>query len=182
VVNELDVDASSSGCLVLGLIEEGVADGLRSSLPRAFGQAILDGLLVDPTDFDVPLEDIRPCKCDTECSSLSDDGPLDYGPPGRRHRCKITDPNPLDPCGECWIQLDPDRVHARPEGLEVVIAEDASDPQADFLSSSLVGSLTMCNPRRLSVGSGDPPESIELPGHISVPILPPPNDEPSCRR
>ncbi len=181
VVHSVQVRASSSGCVVLGDIEEGLEDELRAGLPHAFGQGILDALLVDPELFGVPLEDIRPCTCDTQCSSLSPEGPLPYGVAGRRHRCKLTRLGP-EPCGECWVQLDPDRLHARPEGLEVVVAEDEDDPQAAALLSSDPGRLLLCNPGRAAVRSDRPPERLPLPGEITIPLLPLPEPEPFCRR
>lgn len=182
VIESLAVEAHSSGCIVLSDIEDGVADGLRASLPRSFGRAILDALLVDPNEyFDVPVEDIRPCTCDTECSDLSPQGPIPYGPPGRRHRCKLTRLG-AHPCGECWIQLDPDRVQARPEGLEVVLAEDEADPQAASLEASFAGSVFLCSEQRLSVEAGTTPLRLELPGTIDVAAGPPAPTEPSCRR
>ncbi len=180
VVVDLDVEAHSSGCVVLESIEEGVADQVRDGLPRAFGQAILDALLVDPNALGVSVEDIRPCTCDTECSDLSPEGPLPYAP-GRRHRCKLTRGGP-EPCGECWVQLDPDRLHARPEGLEIVLAEDETDPQASFLERTLPGAI-LCSPRRLSVPSSEPPLLGSLPGTLEIaPPGPPVPIEPTCRR
>lgn len=180
VVESLEVAASAPVCGQLDAIEDGVAAQLRDALPRPFGRAILDSLLVDPNAFGVPVEDIRPCTCDTQCSDLSPDGSLPYAP-GRRHRCKLTRLGP-DPCGECWVQLDPDRLHARPEGFEIVLAEDGADPQLAFIEPALPGAV-LCRPERLSRASGTEPLLESLPGVIEVaPPEPPTPIEPTCRR
>jgi hypothetical protein len=57
---------------------------------------------------------------DTDCNSFAPGGPA-Y-PRGHRHRCN-------EEVGACGVPFEPERVHARPEGLESVLAEDADDAQ-----------------------------------------------------
>ncbi len=176
VIYALNINARSSGCLLLSEIRTQLFDALTNAetgLPGAFDRAILDQLLINPRTFGVPDDQIRPCTCDTQCSEFAPEGPLPYAP-GHRHRCKLTDPNPDHPCGECWIQINPDRIQARPEGLEIVLAEDGSDPQASLLESAIV----LCSPTRLSRLPGSDPREATLPGSISVPASPP--AEPFC--
>ena len=74
-----------------------------------------------------------------------------------------------------------DRIHARPEGLEIVLAEDETDPQASALAASMAGPF-VCNPARLSIAAGDPPEPFALVGTIEVPAEALTPTEPTCRR
>ncbi len=168
VVHSLSVQITSQ-CSTSGSVESRIESFLRGVLVHAFNQMILDDLLVDPMHFGVQADQIRPCTCDIECSADFSQ-PLPYAP-GRRDRCKMIDPGGGGgPCGECWVQLDPDRIQARPEGLEIVLAEDESDPQASMLVHSEWGRRLLCQADRLSVRPTDPPAQSALPGTITVPL------------
>ena len=166
VLRDLVVTAYSDFCLVQDSIRDGIEAALRDQLPVAFTRAIRDALLVNPRDFGAADADVRSCRCDAHCATVRDGSVYDDG--GRRSRCKVTDPRPGSFCGECWIQLEADRLSFRPEGLEVVLAEDTRDPQHAFMSGSVPGRFYLCDPGRASVPSSRDPRLMSLAGAISV--------------
>jgi len=141
------VHASVTGC---GAKDGAVADKLESllqnSLPVSFVHAIRQVSLRDPRILGVMEQDIRPCTCDTECTEFATGG-SPY--PGRRHVCHLL-PNELPARGECWVELEPDRVNERPDGLEIVYAEEDTDIQWPLLQTQ-TGDGDMCDPARNSV-------------------------------
>ena len=104
-----------------------LAASLTTALPGAFLFAIRDSLLQPAFLFGL---EPKPCTCDVECvatsSSVLGEWPNPYGNgSGQRHRC-IQD---IVGRGTCGVQLEADRIAFRPDGFEVVLAEDESDPQ-----------------------------------------------------
>lgn len=119
------------GCdfgLTIAKIEAELAISLSRSLPFGITQALNDALLVPAVFFGLTP---KRCTCDIECIAISSgvvgEWPNPYGAAsGQRHRC-LTGPGPGR--GTCGVQLEADRVALRPDGVEVVLAEDDSDPQ-----------------------------------------------------
>jgi hypothetical protein len=100
---------------------------LARDLPEAVRRTVLDALLVPALAFDLTP---RRCTCDIECTALAQSpfGPISnpYGEgSGPRHRC-ISRGFGRRTCG---VQLEADRIALRPDGVEIVLAEDDTDPQ-----------------------------------------------------
>lgn len=126
----------------------GLEGGLALLVPYIVTEAIRGILLVDPRTIGIPPRYIRACTADTDCNLYAPGGPA-YGG-GARHRCHI--PSGAT-AGECWYQLEPERVHGRPVGLEIVLAEDESDPQFTFVNQSTgLPIVQACLPTRYGIG------------------------------
>lgn len=137
-------------------IENGVIGAIQAELPEAVRRAVADALLIDPRSLGFAAESIRSCSCDQDCNSFSPAGPA--WPWGQRHRCAFPSGDPGPGAGECWIQLDPDRVNVRPEGVEIVLMDDDDDVQRPVLSDETplgsVAEALLC--------SVDRPPSVEV--------------------
>jgi len=105
-----------------------LAASLTTALPDAFLSAIRDSLLQPASLFGL---EPKPCTCDIECvptsSGVLGEWPNPYGNgSGQRHRCILSSGLGRRTCG---VQLEADRLAFRPDGFEVVLAEDESDTQ-----------------------------------------------------
>lgn len=150
---------------------------MRPALTAGLATVIRDRLLVDPRTFGFADADIPRCTCDDECNSFGA-GPIPY--PGRRHRCHFYTPG--ESCGECWLQLEADRISMRPEGLEIVLAEDTDDVQWSIFDGTPGGSY-LCRPTRLPIvgyGSRPMPGALPFPSIAPPPPPPPPTEPPTC--
>ena len=155
------------GCTAAATIRSMVASEVENQATGVAVQltAALDGLLtIDPKDVGVPEADIAACTCERDCNELNPDQAAYLV--GRRGRCVNAAATGEVPRGACFIRLDPDRLLLRPEGIELVIAEDASDTQFDVVQtlgseggSGLVDfGAVNCNPNRPPRAlSEDPP-------------------------
>ena len=155
------------GCAAAQEIRRLVAAGVENPATGVAVQltAALDGLLtIDPKDVGVPEADIAACTCERDCNELNPDQAAYLV--GRRGRCVNAAATGEVPRGACFIRLDPARLLLRPEGIELVIAEDASDTQFDVVQtlgseggSGLVDfGAVNCNPNRPPRAlSEDPP-------------------------
>ena len=153
VVYDASASIDSPGCALEEVLRGSLADGLRSGLPTAIQHAVLNATLIDPRTLGFGEADIRACTCDAECNEFSPEGVAAYGfEGGRRPRCHF-EGQPSPGQGECWIQLEVDRINVRPDGVEVVLMEDATDRQLPLLLATLVPSV-LCDP-----GRGGFPES-----------------------
>ncbi len=148
----VSLHASVSGCGAKnGAVAAKIEKRLRKSLPVALVRAIRQLSLRDPRTVGVAEADIRPCTCDTECTEFANGG-SPY--PGRRHVCHLF-PNEFPARGECWVELEPDRVNLRPDGLEIVYAEEDTDIQWSLLDGTAAG-MNMCSPTRNAISYMDP--------------------------
>jgi hypothetical protein len=91
-------------------------------------------------DYGIDPASLAECGDDLDCQDVAFFG-------GQRHGC--------DPCtGMCTrFQLEARRIHARPEGLEVVLATNSRDPQAGLLATKrqpAPGSDLICDLERES--------------------------------
>lgn len=106
-----DVSVSVSGCGVAnGEVASGFEQALRESLPSSVRAGLLDNLLFRARDLGIPPDMVRPCACDNQCNIFAEGGPA-Y--PGKRHRCVVSQLIP-EVVGECYVQLEPDRVNVQP--------------------------------------------------------------------
>ena len=108
-------------------VPQELAASLTTALPDAFRVAIQDRLLQPASPFGL---EPKPCTCDIECVATSSgvvgEWPNPYGNgSGQRHRCI----REIIGRGTCGVQLEADRIAFRPDGFEVVLAEDESDTQ-----------------------------------------------------
>lgn len=130
------VDVSVRGCGVSnGRVAGAFSDSLAETLPESVRSGVQDALLFDPRTLGIPPSQVRECACDQQCWIFAPNGPA-YA--GLRHRCVNRDPQ-NGPMGECWVQLEPDRIHARPEMLEIVFIDSLDDPQAELVYTDYDG-------------------------------------------
>lgn len=129
-------------CIVEGTIEDRIVEKITEAAPSALSNAIRDRLLLDPRQLGIDEGSIATCAQDNECATA--------WPWGSNHRCHVQDGEER---GECWIQVDVDRANVRPEGLELVLFEDDTDPQRSLLTDTPSGELLeflACGPDRWS--------------------------------
>lgn len=155
----LEVDSASvdiNDCVLAGLIEDSVADQLRG-ITRDFNSqlSVIIGLIAGTRatrDFGIPASDLRTCTSDDDCRVSSFLG-------NRRHSCIG---------GVCdGFRIEVRRLNVRPEGLEIVLAEDEADPQFALLNGRpglLPGDPGLCQTGRRSV----PDDAL---GPLPTPIL-----------
>jgi hypothetical protein len=144
-------------------IADAMSNGIRASIPGAFGSAIADASLVDPGLFG--LKPVA-CTCDDDCNEFADGGAVYGYEGGRRPRCHF-EGDPAEGEGQCWLQLEIDRLNVRPEGLEAVLMEDEEDRQLALVEGAGLDGL-LCGADRLDALYGDPVMS-SLPYPYSVP-------------
>ncbi len=110
------------------------------------------------SDFGLTPSSVPVCTSDADCHVMSFRS-------GRRHECDET----VGLCSQ--LHLEPRRVNVRPNGLEVVMAEDLDDPQFSLVNTSFFNNgfspsggrlpiaqfLANCVPTRQSVNLSDPP-------------------------
>lgn len=135
---------------------------LTRDLPEAVRRALLDALLREPEAFGLP---VRPCRCDIECTALAESpfGPITnpFGEgSGPRHRCLLGRGR-----RRCGVQLEADRIALRPDGVEVVLAEDETDPQHGTVltGARFPESRALCAFGRTVDPEGNPPEFVTPP-------------------
>lgn len=176
VSENLTVSATSTDCSVLdplGTIEDGIRAEIGPGLRTGIRTALRDQLLVPPRAVlpdvgEVDLYETRECGiCDLGCLAATG-GVL---PPGRRHSCVITEPGTFT--GVCHVQLEPDRINLRPDGLEIVLSDGAGDLQDAWLHSDFAGGL-VCRSNRDVPAVGNVPQVGELP-NFTIFQLPPSN-------
>lgn len=142
-------------CTLTDLLESAIASGIRSALPRAVAGAVLNASLLDPRQLGFSDADIRACTCDGDCNTFAPNGSAYGFAAGRRPRCHFDD-EPVAGGGECWIQLEIDRLNVRPEGIEVVLMEDDTDRQYPLLAGV---SAFVCEPN-FDNGAVDGPDPL----------------------
>ncbi len=128
---DFDVASDRRGCRFF----DWVASGFDNDLEEALWEfaTILNDTLADTIgdsairDFGVPRSAVRSCESDADCVGYLG---------GRRHRCVDvdTDDDPDDRICDA-LTLEPRRVSVRPDGLEIVIADDERDPHFPLLMS-----------------------------------------------
>lgn len=93
---------------------------LNDTLATTIGDSAID-------DFGVPRGLVRACESDADCVGYLG---------GRRHRCVDVDGD-ADPDDRICdaLTLEPRRVSVRPDGLEIVLADDERDPHFSLLMS-----------------------------------------------
>lgn len=155
VVRGVSVDVDAPACPIDGFLRVAIEQALEAVLPGATATTMRNRLLRDPRDLGIAPADIRPCECDSECDLSSDLGPA-Y--PGARHRCHHDRGAPAGTPGECWVQLEADRLAFRPEGLEVVLSDGDDDPQMGLFTSNLLLGWYLCSPTRHSRSPYDGPD------------------------
>ncbi len=134
-------------CIAESAIEDKVNGKIRDSTPAALTSAVRERFLLNPTDLGFSGDDIPACTADADCETAWRWG----------GRCKS-----VSGAGQCWIQVDVDRVNIRPEGVEFVLFENDDDPQRALLTSetpsgSLMGRF-LCGEDRL--GDVLPPSQV----------------------
>ncbi|GAB4111567.1 MAG: hypothetical protein OHK0013_47650 [Sandaracinaceae bacterium] len=133
VVEAVDIDVSDA-CVYEGIFEAAAEGSITGSLPEVFGRVIRDAGLIDPRMAGIDEEEIRTCTCDSDCNRFSPQGPAFDPAMVPRPRCRFPGGVPPQPNGgECWIQLEFDRVEFTPQGLEVVISESEADVQQSLV-------------------------------------------------
>lgn len=133
-------------CNVGGAIEDQVRAQLTDLLPDLVRDAVRNALLADPSMFGLGANTGRACSCPEDCDSRAADGSA-WPAWGVRHSCIS---------GACGIQLEPDRLNVRPEGLEVVLMEDSADPQFSIFATTPSGPTIqgiLCAPGHNGVAS-----------------------------
>ncbi len=118
-------------CNVGGAIEDSIRTQLYAQLPDLVRIAVRGALLAPPSMFGFDETAGRACNCPEDCDSRATDGSA-WPAWGVRHSCVA---------GSCGIQLEPDRLNIRPEGLEVVLMEDNRDAQFSIFSLSPTGPM-----------------------------------------
>ncbi|MBX7196466.1 MAG: hypothetical protein K1X94_30715 [Sandaracinaceae bacterium] len=181
VVEAVNVDVSDA-CAYEGIFEETAEAGLRGSLPELFGRVIRDAGVIDPRIAGIDEADIRTCTCDSDCNRFSPQGAAFDPAVVPRPRCRFPSGVPPQPNGgECWIQLEFDRVEFTPQGVEVVVSESDADVQqslVDGLIEAAGGDFVrtlLCGPDRRWVGPDVDvvEEADELLRTLPFPILRP---------
>ena len=152
------------------VITSGLESGLRTGMPEAVRRAVLNAALVDPRTLEIPEGDIRRCTCDVECNFFAPEG-LAYGfEGGRRPRCHF-EGEPAVGEGECWIQLEIDRINLRPDNMEVVLMEDATDRQFAIIPPIVRGFICEPGRTRTEIGVNRTPNPREF--TLSTPFIVP---------
>lgn len=126
-------------------LESLVEDEISTRLPSQVERALFAGLQMDPAAaegradlFGVPsvnclceasTDPSAPCRCHQPCRPVF--AAAGFEPPGHqgRHRCDRRTGMP----DQCQIVFEPKALNFRPEGLEIVLAEDRRDPQMELL-------------------------------------------------
>jgi hypothetical protein len=144
-------------------IADALSSAIRTRLPDIFERAIRDAALVDPTLFGF---EPRSCTCDDDCNEFADEGSAYGYEGGRRPRCHF-EGEPAEGEGQCWVQLEIDRINTRPEGLEAVLIEDEYDRQLTLIEDAGLDFL-LCGDGRPDVLFGAPVMST-LPYQFTVP-------------
>lgn len=116
------------------VVRRRIRNGIERRLPGIIRRVIRNKLLISPTAFaesfgafGFPVSiDAQRCLCDAECDLNASRLGTRVAYPGFRHRC---DQNEL----QCHVQLEPKRFNIRPDGLEVVLAENEDDVQFELL-------------------------------------------------
>ncbi len=159
------------------IVGEVATQVLAGALPGAIGGAFQSAGIVDPRTFLGDDTPITSCTCDADCAGFGGGTPAFDPEIVPRPRCHFGPNDPLVPGGgECWIQLEFDRVLIRPEGVEVVIAETPDDPQYGLLTAAEL----VCSPERDAAPSlnlisspfptsSDSAQDVPLPWPFSVP-------------
>lgn len=137
-------------------VRRGIRNAFRDELPLGLRDAILEVTLVDPVFGINDSSDHRPCSIFfDDCGFPAD--PAYQGASGdwrgARHQCRERDPERAARFGDdaemlvdllddgrfCHIQLEPDRLNVRPDGLELVFADDRNiDWQQAFYTGTLL--------------------------------------------
>ncbi len=169
VVDEVDVEVSDL-CIFDSIIEGEVEEAVSVALVDEVRREVLRQTQVQPGFLQQTQQ--RFCTCDEECNPESVQGP--WIAPGRRHVCIFTNTNPRAPQGSCAVQLEPDRVMFRPEGVQLVFAENNTDFQNPFFSVPLLLGFTIqdnfCPPSRDVLTA---PEQPPTTGTLAWPIVTP---------
>ena len=171
VVSNVSIDMSQA-CVWEGPFEEAAATQIRGLLPSLFTQVIRDAGLIDPRSFGIPQAEIRACSCDSECNDFAPNGAALDLASVPRSRCHFQG-SPQPGGGECWAQLEFDRVEFTPQGLEVVISEDESDVQQGVLEALFARSggdfvrNLVCGPDRLWIR---PNVDLSVPANVVRPL------------
>lgn len=142
-------------CLAEPSIRGALEGAVKTTFPKAFADGIKSATTVPAiasATIGVPLVN---CSCDYDCT------PGALGVPGPRHRCVG---------GRCAVQLEPDRVESRPDGLGVVLADELTDAQASFYrrdGGTVFSPIDrFCNLARNTVTV---PTTSVLPGRVPAP-------------
>ena len=174
------------GCVLEGAVRRVIRREFRKKLPLGMRDAILGLLVIDPWVWSGELTSTT---CDTDADCDFRDGSPAYTSGGDfrgvRHRCLDRDPEraralsptlgdflETQPPGRfCHVQLEPDHLNIRPDGVEVVLAfDEIDDPQSSLLPRlSSIGADFCANDRPGSLLSTQAPLFHEE----QVPILVP---------
>jgi hypothetical protein len=161
-------------------VRSSVRNAFRRSLPLGVRDAVLGVLALDP----VVVGGDVPCESSNECDFRGSAGPAFQNAGvwrGARHRCMDRDAARYEslsstlaalvrllPGGRfCHVQLEPKRLQARPDGMEIVFADDrATEPQGSLYQGLLAGAV--CIPAR----GGVAPDAVETGPLLVSPMLP----------
>lgn len=142
-------------CWVEPTIRGQIEGAVKADFPHQFAEGLKAATTVPVLAGATVGVPVVPCSCDYDCT------PAAMGVAGPRHRCVS---------GLCAVQLEPERVESRPDGLGVVLADDFSDSQASFYRRDGGAAFSpidrFCNPARSTVTT---PTLRAFPGTVLAP-------------
>jgi hypothetical protein len=102
-----------------------INDSILLEVQQAFGTSFVD-------NFGIPVDDLPTCGHLPDGSLNHFDCSAAYYRGGRRHRCsERLNSSGENVCDEVHLEIR--RIHVRPEGIELVLAESEADPQFALL-------------------------------------------------